>query len=388
MARATLLTIGTELTQGQILNRNTAWLSKRLSDLGFEVRWHLTVADDREQMRDAMELSATRSDLMIVTGGMGPTSDDFTRDVLSEWSGFPLEFRAESWKKIVDRLTERGIPVAEANKQQCYFPKSSEVFENGEGTADGFRFTRAKCEVFALPGPPRELEHLWDRFVRASLLSRFPGLAPERLETWKCLGISESALGELVEKTVAGSGLKTGYRASVPYVEVKIWVPSGLEKTAAESAIARLDSVLQPFCVSRGENDLAFHFLHQAQTKTGTIAITVLDLGTQGILAERLIQAMKDPAHRERDLQTRFEIMTRYSNASSAAELPETANEWIFALFPDGQSVVLGPEGKAVEELPNPYPSALMQDRLRRYRTELALKHWSEVLIRLGGGSA
>lgn len=386
MARVTLLAIGTELTQGQITNRNAAWISKKLTDLGFDVRLHMTVADDRPAMIESFEVATSRSELLIITGGLGPTTDDFTREALSEWSGYPLEFRPESWKKIVDRLTERGIVVAEANKQQCYFPKSSHVFENLEGTADAFGFQKKSCTVIALPGPPRELEHLWDRFIHAFLVSKFPNQIPERLETWKCLGISESALGELVEKTVQGSGLKTGYRASVPYVEVKIWVPSRIDLETANAAIEKLDEALKSYSVARGAEDLCTNFLRHLDAKTGTLGITVLDLGTQGILSERIIQALKDPKYQS--LQTRFEIMTRYSPASSSAELPEMASEWLFALFPNGESAVLCPEGKHIEHLPSPYSSPLMNDRLRRYRTEMAMKHWSQVLLRLAGGAA
>ena len=163
--KAFLLAIGTELTEGQITNRNAVYLSEQLARLGIEVVRHETVADDRGEILGALVRAESAAELIFVTGGLGPTSDDFTRELAAEWLGETLEYREESWKKIVHRLESRGIIVAESNRQQCFFPRGAEVLPNAEGTADGFRVERGKVQAWFLPGPPREIAALWSSAI-------------------------------------------------------------------------------------------------------------------------------------------------------------------------------------------------------------------------------
>lgn len=383
MKKASILAVGTELTQGQITNRNATWLSDRLTSLGYDVRVHAVVPDDRNDISTLLDFLAARTDLIVVTGGLGPTSDDFTRDVLADWLGRPLVFIEKSWEKIVRRLTERGIEVAESNRSQCYFPEGAKVLENQEGTADGFSFqhgggSEKRTEVLVLPGPPREGMHLWERFAEEWLREKFGIQIPDEMESWNCLGKSESSLGEIVEAAVAGFGVQTGYRATVPYVEVKVWLPSGYPREKRLALLAKLNAELAPYSVSRNGEDLGEKFLSAIELKTGHLGITVLDLGTEGILTERLLLLLK--TEKGRALQSRVELLTRYAPTATAEELPESASEWILALFPDGKVAAIGPKGRTILSLPTPYAAPSMIDRLRRYRTELALQAWTQFL--------
>jgi molybdenum cofactor synthesis domain-containing protein len=388
MTRAAILAIGTELTQGQITNRNAAWISDRLTRLGLDVAFHVAVPDEREAVLSALESCAKAADLVVVTGGLGPTTDDLTRDLVAEWAGAELEFREASWEKIVARLRERGIEVAPSNRRQCWFPAGATVLENLEGTADGFRISRLGSEVVVLPGPPREVEHLWNRFVRSWIVGRFPDLRPERLETWKCLGKSESALGEIVEEAARGFGVKTGYRSSAPYVEVKIWIPSDYPPERGAALLAALDGALAPYAVVRNDEDLGTKLLEALSTIEGDAIF--LDLGTDGVMADRLQSALQSPVGRA--IRSRCEVLTRFGRSESVDSLPERASEWILALDPAGRVAVTGPRGKLSHELPNPYPAAseanALLDRLRRYRTELALREWTRMIHELGDGEA
>src|SRR4051812_12548700 len=115
--KASILAVGTELTSGQITNRNAAWISEKLVDLGIHVVLHETVADDRPMIRGALDRCAQVSQLIFVTGGLGPTTDDFTREVIADWLGQKLEFHEDAWQKILTRLGVYGIPIAESNRQ-------------------------------------------------------------------------------------------------------------------------------------------------------------------------------------------------------------------------------------------------------------------------------
>lgn len=145
--KASLIAVGTELTTGQIFNKNGSWLSQRLKNLGVEVTCHLVVPDDKAEMLRAMDF-CSNSDLVFVTGGLGPTSDDFTRDVIAEKAKAKLIFDESSWKHVTDRLTSRGYTVKEIQRQQCFFPEGSTILQNSQGTANGFLLKLAKQMYF------------------------------------------------------------------------------------------------------------------------------------------------------------------------------------------------------------------------------------------------
>lgn len=292
--RVAYLAIGTELTSGQITNRNAAWISVRLEEAGLSVLWHLCVPDDRALILDALKLVDTRCDLLFITGGLGPTSDDFTRDVVGDWwAGTPqgMFWHEASWTKIVDRLSKRGIVPPESNRQQCWYPRGAEVLSNREGTADGFLLEREGLTAFVLPGPPREIEALWQDHVGPWITRRHGGLEPIRPLRWQVLGKSEAELGDLVEAAVRGSGLVTGYRASPPYVEIKIWIPRGLsaDSLVVGSALARLERAIGPWTVSRGDEDLVAKFLGQFSGQS----LRIVDLCTEGRLSERIWSSLR-----------------------------------------------------------------------------------------------
>lgn len=384
MATAHILAIGTELTQGQITNRNAVWISDRLTRLGIDVVEHTTVPDDHVLIRRALDAAATHRDLIIVTGGLGPTTDDFTRDAIAEWAGRPLVFRPAAWEKIVRRLGARGIEIAPSNRQQCFFPEDATVLENGEGTADGFRFLHARAdgtgtELLVLPGPPREGQHLWDRYVDEWLKRAFPASAPTTLETWHCLGKSESSLGELVESAIAEFGVKTGYRASEPYVEVKVWIPVEAGPARRTALIERLDSALAAYSVSRNGEDLWMRFARAIAGRATTGALVFRDHGSKGRLTERILTGLR--ANEALAFRDRVEIETQPFPGTRTDPFPDTdrAREWVFTLTPNGEAIVDGPFGKRTLALPNPYPNPSLADRLGGYRAEMALQAWTEL---------
>jgi len=283
--RALILAIGTEILEGQITNRNAAWLSEHLVSIGFDIVRHEAVADDRIEIGRALARAEQDADLLIVTGGLGPTSDDFTRECISEWAAAPLEFSNSSWARVNERLNSRGIEVAESNRQQCYFPKAADVFPNPNGTADAFFLRARNLATYVLPGPPREIEGLWKKSVENHLLDQFPNLTITHCLKWKCLGKSEAALGEIVEKALEGIPYKRGYRATLPYIEVKLWIPEDELPTPLSSrARGALDRVLSPYAMAKNDGDLALHFLRQLSALDPSRSILIIDAGNNGAL--------------------------------------------------------------------------------------------------------
>lgn len=283
MRIARLITIGTEITCGEVINSNASWISLRLEEMGVRVYSHLSVRDQRDEIERALNnCQEQEADLIIVTGGLGPTSDDLTREALAAFWKCPLEFDDQVWGEVATLYQQRGLPLREAHRHQCHFPAGSERLKNPTGTALGFYMRRGKQDYFVLPGPPRELEGMWNLEVEPRLRRMLPQ-TPQRWVRWTCLGAPESEIAELVEKVIAGHGVEVGYRAQVPYVRVKVFV----DPVAQSDIVASLEQILAPFIAGRGDEDLANEFLERFPGP----ALHIRDSLTGTLLIERLLKA-------------------------------------------------------------------------------------------------
>lgn len=220
-----ILAIGTEITDGQIINRNASWLSARMKTLGARTVLHLAVPDDRPRIRAALDLAEKTADVILVTGGLGPTSDDFTRDLVAEWAEAPLTFHDGAWASVVERLTSRGYPVHDFQKQQCYFPEGARLMWNAIGTAHGFALEARNKKIFVLPGPPREIEVIWNDHLLGELTTLTTNEDPIVTKSWDLLGLGESQVAAIASPLLESRDIEIGYRVHIPYVELKISAP-------------------------------------------------------------------------------------------------------------------------------------------------------------------
>ena len=254
--RVGLLSIGTELTSGEVTNSNAAWLAERLTSLGFNQQCHLAVSDDSKEIQAALDFLAKSSSLILVSGGLGPTSDDLTREELANWTKVPLELREDVWRALQSLCQQRGMSIRDGHKRQCFFPRGAQLLDNPVGTAKGFFLEAANTKILALPGPPREIKGMWQE----SLLPVLNELVQEndvKLYRWTCLNVAESEVAEVVEKVLAGEGLKIGYRANIPYVQVKVWSRPGAEN---EPWYERLSQAIEHWTI-QSERDPAEELL-------------------------------------------------------------------------------------------------------------------------------
>jgi len=193
-----ILTVGTELLLGQIVDSNAAWISQRLAEAGIDVFYKTTVGDNWGRIESALRLALSRADILIITGGLGPTEDDLTRDVLAAVMGRPLRLDPEVLAHIERRFAHRRIPMAENNRKQAMVPEGAEVLSNPRGTAPGL-FARLQGAVVAcMPGVPSEmkpmcLEQVIPRIREACGIT---GRIVSRV--LKCCGISESTLDQRI----------------------------------------------------------------------------------------------------------------------------------------------------------------------------------------------
>ena len=193
--RVELVSVGTELLLGDIVNTNTAYLSKELAALGFGVFRQTTVGDNRERLLKTLESAFLENDTVIITGGLGPTDDDITKECAAEYFGREFYFHEYSWVKILERLTRSGRNIiTENNKKQAMIPEGAIVLENYCGTAQGIIIEENNKRIILLPGPPREMRDMFEKSVKPYLEKfsskqfiskyvRFYGIGESLLET-------------------------------------------------------------------------------------------------------------------------------------------------------------------------------------------------------------
>ncbi|RZA17656.1 MAG: competence/damage-inducible protein A [Proteobacteria bacterium] len=289
---AGILTIGTEVVSGQIVNSNAAWIANELTNLRLTAAWHLTVADLKADMIDALTYLQSRVKVLIVTGGLGPTSDDFTRNVVAEWANEPLEFDPSSWDNILERFKTLGVTPPESNRQQCYYPRGATILSNRKGTAHGFRLEAHGVQCFILPGPPEEIKAIWADHIAAFLAQQTTQTDTHVLKRWQCLGISESQIAEQVEDLIKGTSLVAGYRPHLPYIEIKIWCKTSL-MAKEQPVLDQLDAMLDRWTVVRDEEDVLTLLL---QNLSEFDDIHIEDSSTLGALSQRLGQKWQKDA--------------------------------------------------------------------------------------------
>jgi nicotinamide-nucleotide amidase len=197
---STILSVGTELTEGSILNTHFRFLGSALRGLGFYTQRAVQIPDDARVFRQELAQAVESSTLVIITGGLGPTSDDLTREVVAQVCDAPLEFDETIWDDLVARYSARGRRIAETNRKQALIPAGFRVLSNRVGSAPGFYGRVKSCTVMALPGPPAELEEMF--LGEAVTLLRSTGSpdpsAGELIAT--ALMIPESVLEQALQK--------------------------------------------------------------------------------------------------------------------------------------------------------------------------------------------
>ena len=304
-----VLSTGTELLRGRNIDTHLSWMARELGKVGLEIRYHQAVDDNLRRLVDSLKLAAARADAIIMTGGLGPTDDDYTRAAVEKAFHRPLVYRSKLWKTIQNRFRRYRVKMAAANKRQAFVPQGARVLPNPNGTAPGFALREGGVEFMALPGPPKEMVPMFLRHV-------LPRLRTTRgFDTWegKAYGIPEANVDTLVGKAV---GSRASYGLTVGYGQVSIVVRAeGSRRKKTLSDVSR-----------RIRSGLGDAFMEGELFET--VAKQLIGTGTTLALAESCTGGLI--SHRLTDVpgisRVLLEAAVTYSNASKVRLLgvPET----------------------------------------------------------------
>ncbi len=199
MMTAEIISIGNELLNGKTVNTNATYIAQQLYKIGVAISWIQTIGDDAEAIRQALKLALQRADVVLVTGGLGPTHDDITKKTVAEFFNKRLVFREDLLEKVRERFARRGIKMPEINRNQALVPEDVRLMDNPVGTALGMIFEKEGKFTFVMPGVPREMQAMLEDSVIPFLRERCQECRVE-VNLFRTTGIPESSIYERIEK--------------------------------------------------------------------------------------------------------------------------------------------------------------------------------------------
>jgi competence/damage-inducible protein CinA-like protein len=238
MASAEIIIIGTEILLGDIIDTNAAFLARALRNAGIDLYRKTTVGDNVRRIAQAIQNSLERCDIVLTTGGLGPTVDDPTREAVALAFGVDTEFRPELWEQIQERFKRYNRQPTENNRRQAYVPRGATPIENPVGTAPAFVVEQDGRVVISLPGVPREMEYLVTHAVLPYLSSRFQLKGIIKTRTIHTAGVGESQIDDLIGDLETLSNPTVGLAAHSGQVDVRI--------TAKADSEAEVDKLIRP----------------------------------------------------------------------------------------------------------------------------------------------
>jgi nicotinamide-nucleotide amidase len=288
--KAEVVSIGSELSSGVRLDTNGQWLAAQLAQIGIDVIFHSTVADDLEANLDVFRHARDRADLVVITGGLGPTQDDLTREVLAQVAGVPLEFHQPSFEWIEGIFKMFNRPMPERNRVQAMFPKGALVVPNPNGTAPGIWMTIDRSLFICLPGVPREMKPMFTDWVIPKLRETFALGEVILHRTIRCFGAGESQIEEMLgDLTKRGRHPEVGITASEATISLRVTA-----KAASEEAARALIKPDAHFIYEKlgelifGEDDVELHHAVARQLIENSITISTAESCTGGLLGQLL----------------------------------------------------------------------------------------------------
>src|SRR5215216_1709319 len=289
MPSAEIITIGTEILLGEIVDTNTRYIARTLRGMGVDLYRTITIGDNVERIAEAINHSMNRAEIVITTGGLGPTIDDPTREAVARAAGVELEFREDLWQQVVAIISRYGRKPSENQKRQAFIPKGAIAVPNPVGTAPCFIVETERNAVLSLPGVPNEMEHILHESIIPYLQKRFELNEIIKIRVLHCSGLGEGLIDEKIDDLEMLSNPTVGLAAHTGVVDIRIAAKAKSESEADEM-IARIEKQIDERLgdvVFGADEDKLEDIVLNAVAKRGWTLIGV-ESGLDGLLARKI----------------------------------------------------------------------------------------------------
>ena len=337
--KTAILTVGTEILFGQVVNTNAAFLSQQLQEIGYDVMYHYTVGDNPERLKELIALAYRDCDLIITTGGLGPTQDDLTKEIIAEYFDEELVCHKDVLCWLKTTFNRAGYNWTENNTKQSFFPEHARILDNLSGTAPGFLLEKNGKMIAALPGPPREMTLMWEEQLKPRLVAKQDSVIYYRIVRTFALG--ESAMETKLLPLINGQTDPT-IATYAKEGECSLRITSKRKtleeaKEAVEEMLSKVEALIGEYIYSTNDEDL-IDVVGRILMAKG-ISISCCESCTGGLLAKSLTDIAGISKVFDRGIVTYFwdakmnelgvkkETLEKYT-----AESPEVAREMVEGL--------------------------------------------------------
>ena len=392
---AEVIAIGDEISSGQRLDTNSQWISRQLGDLGVRVAYHSSVGDELEEMIGVFSSAIQRANIVVCTGGLGPTADDLTRQTIASAAGVELELHQNIVEHIRAIYEAHGREMPESNRTQAYFPEGAVIIDNPEGTAPGIELAVKRqtgtCTLFALPGVPYELKQMWPHVESA--VNKITGRTlTTHHHTIHCFGGGESQIEQMLPDMIARDRLpRVGITASKATISLRI---VGVAETQAD-CIAQIQPTIKTIndtlgSLVFGENGIELHEVVLNLLKEKSLTLSIVDFGFGGLAAEKLFSIDHTGSQSKSSLHGSLAIGKSQMNSwccepsHSTTEVLQMSADRIREQFAADIGIAIGPPEKD-PQLPKPKNA---REPTRTYQVAIATSEDTQLqTFKYGGHS-
>lgn len=286
-----ILLTGNELMNGDIIDTNSIMFAEQLNTIGLNISKKVTIADDLDLLQTEIALLSKTADVLIINGGLGPTTDDLTSQALAQACGVDLQLNPQAHSHLKKWAERRKMTLNQPNLKQAYLPRGSEIIANATGSAVGIRIKLGQCLIICTPGVPSELTHMLEDEIVPSLQLLFPAATKTNVSRFQTFGLGESTLQALVNDKLPDwpKEIHIGFRAAMPLLEIKLTTQCPKGKELLAQWLEKLSHLLGEHILTTGKSnkvtiaDYLIPLLIKAKQK-----ITVAESCTGGLIASQL----------------------------------------------------------------------------------------------------
>jgi nicotinamide-nucleotide amidase len=389
-----MICTGEEVLSGQIVDTNAAWFADTMFDLGIEMQQRITVGDRLQDLCRVFSERSRHADVILVNGGLGPTSDDLSAEAMALAAGVNLVENRQWRDHLMDWFTRRGRAMPASNFKQCLLPETAILIDNPVGSAPGFRIKLNRAWLFFTPGVPSEFKQMVTEQFVPFVQATFRNQEPTQLAKFLTFGHGESTLADQISHLPLPGGITIGYRSSIPHVEIKVFA-RGAE------AIAELEEFLPVLRASLGTAFVSEHYSSIAEEVHGLLlggghTLSMAESCTGGMLASQLVEYPGSSGYFQHSLVTYANeakstllgvtaaTLQNHGAVSmeTAIEMATGARKLLDSDFSLATSGIAGPEGGSADKPVGTVAIALC-DREHTWVQLISLGQRSRTMIRL-----